>query len=87
MLGLLLFMRGRSLLPEGAQGGSKIFMREEGTMGAEVLGIHEEAGSPSRWGSWEDSEILSRPRGRLGGGNAAPESTVAGPSLFSASKP
>lgn len=36
-------------------------------MGAEVLAIHEGAGPPSRRGSWEDSKIFSRPRGRLGG--------------------
>ena len=75
MPGLLLFMRGRSLLPELLGEGSEIFKRKEGTLGAGVLPIHEGAGPPSRWGSWEDSKIFSRPRGRLGGRNAAPEPT------------
>ena len=55
-------------------------------MGAWVLAIHEGAGLPSRWGSWEDSKIFLRPRGRLGGGNAAPEPTGAGSALYPAGK-
>lgn len=35
-------------------------------MGAGVLAIHEGAGLPSRWGSWEDSKLSGRPRGAPG---------------------
>lgn len=55
--------------------------------GGRCLAIHEGAGLPSRWGSWEDSKIFLKPRGRLGGGNAAWQPTGAGPGLYPAGKP